>query len=54
MSGEKTEELNVQEMVRRFKGSIDNNGDGDVDIQDVKAFFAPRGGVVDKIKGLFK
>jgi hypothetical protein len=41
-------------MVTRFKRSIDKDGDGEVDLQDLKAFFARRGGVVDKIKGLFK
>ena len=54
MSGEKTEELNVQEMVTRFKGSIDNNGDGHVESAGLKAFLARKGGVVDKTKGIFK
>lgn len=54
VSGGKTNGLNVQEMMTKFKGSMDKDGDGDVDIQDLKAFFAGSGGVVDKIKGLFK
>ena len=54
VSGGKTDGLNVREMLTRFKGSMDKDGDGDVDFQDLKAFFAGSGGVVDKIKGLFK
>lgn len=50
----KTNGLNVQAMVSKFKGSMDKDGDGDVDLQDLKAFFAGSGGVVDKVKGLFK
>jgi hypothetical protein len=53
-SGGKTEGLDVKGMLTRFKGSMDKDGDGDVDLQDLKAFFAGKGGVVDKIKGLFK
>jgi hypothetical protein len=41
-------------MMTRFKGSMDKDGDGDVDLQDLKAFFTGSGGVVDKVKGLFK
>lgn len=54
VSGGKTNGLNVQAMVTKFKGSMDKDGDGDVDMQDLKAFFAGNGGVADKIKGLFK
>lgn len=50
----KTDGLNVQGMMAKFKGSMDKDGDGDVDLQDLKTFFSGRGGVVDKIKGLFK
>ncbi|MDQ3845853.1 MAG: hypothetical protein M3342_17850, partial [Bacteroidota bacterium] len=53
-SGGKAAGLNVQEMITRFKGRLDRDDDGDVDLQDLKAFFAGKGGVVDKIKGLFK
>src|SRR5215210_8968685 len=38
VSGGKTDGLNVQGMMARFKGSMDK--DGDVDLQDLKAFFA--------------
>jgi hypothetical protein len=54
LSGGKTNGINVQGMMTKFKGSMDKDGDGDVDLQDIKAFFAGNGGVVDKIKGLFK
>jgi hypothetical protein len=54
VSGGKTEGLNVQAMMTKFKGSMDRDSDGDVDLQDLKAFFTGSGGVVDKIKGLFK
>ena len=50
----KTNGINVQGMMAKFKASMDKDGDGDVDAQDLKAFFAGNGGVVDKIKGLFK
>ena len=49
----KTNGINVQGMMAKFKASMDKDGDGDVDAQDLKAFFAGNGGVVDKIKGLF-
>jgi hypothetical protein len=50
----KTNGLNVKEMLAKFKGSMDQDRDGDVDLQDLKAFFSGKGGVVDKVKGLFK
>src|SRR5215210_8378301 len=54
VSGGKTNGLNVQGMITKFKTSMDKDGDGDVDLQDLKAFFAGKGGVLDKVKGLFK
>jgi LysM repeat protein len=53
-SGGKTIGMNVQAMMTKFKTGMDKDGDGDVDFQDVKAFFAGSGGVMDKVKGLFK
>ncbi|HEX8278838.1 MAG TPA: hypothetical protein VF540_09085 [Segetibacter sp.] len=50
----KTNGLDVKGMMTKFKGSLDKDGDGDVDMQDLKAFFTGSGGVVDKVKGLFK
>jgi hypothetical protein len=54
VSSGKTNGINVQLMMTKFKGTMDKDGDGDVDLQDLKAFFAGKGGVVDKVKGLFK
>lgn len=54
VSGGKTAGLNVQAMMTKFKGSMDKDNDGDVDLQDLKAFFSGSGGLVDKIKGIFK
>jgi hypothetical protein len=54
VSNGKTNGLDVQGMLTKFKGSMDRDGDGDVDLQDLKAFFTGSGGVADKIKGLFK
>jgi hypothetical protein len=54
VSDGKTNGLNVQGMMNKFKGGMDRDGDGDVDLQDLKAFFTGSGGVGDKIKGLFK
>jgi uncharacterized protein YidB (DUF937 family) len=53
-SSGKTIGMNVQTMMNKFKGSMDRDKDGDVDFQDLKAFFAGSGGVIDKVKGLFK
>jgi hypothetical protein len=50
----KTKGLNVQSMLAKIKGGMDRDKDGDVDLQDLKAFFTGSGGVVDKVKGLFK
>ena len=54
VSNGKTNGLNVKGMVTKFQSSMDKDGDGDVDLQDLKAFFSGSGGVADKIKGLFK
>jgi hypothetical protein len=50
----KTNDLNVSGMLNKFKTGMDKDGDGDVDLQDLKAFFSGSGGLVDKVKGLFK
>ena len=50
----KTNGLNIQGMMNKLKASMDRDSDGDVDLQDLKAFFTGKGGVVDKVKGLFK
>lgn len=54
LSGGKTTGMNIQAMMKKFKAGLDKDNDGDIDFQDLKAFFTGSGGVVDKIKGLFK
>lgn len=54
VSSGKTNGLDVKGMFAKFKGGLDKDGDGDVDLQDFKALFSGSGGVVDKVKGLFK
>ncbi|MEJ7625283.1 MAG: hypothetical protein WKF35_00350 [Ferruginibacter sp.] len=55
LSGGKSDKINFQDMLNRFDGGkLDHDGDGKVDIQDVKSMFAGEGGVVDKIKGFLK
>ena len=49
----KTNSLNVSAMMTKLQGGMDRDKDGDVDLQDLKEFFAGKGGVVDKVKGLF-
>lgn len=58
LSGGGTSGLNVQDLLNKFKGGLDRDGDGDVDLQDLAAIFSGNktggGGVMDAIKGLFK
>lgn len=56
LSGGSTSGMNVQGLLNKFKGGLDQDGDGDVDLQDLTAAFSGKGGsggVIDKIKGLF-
>ncbi len=56
LSGGSTAGLNVQNLLNKFKGGLDRDGDGDVDLQDLSAAFSGKsgGGVMDTLKGLFK
>ena len=54
LSGGKTSGMNLQEMLSKFKGGLDKDGDGDVDFQDLKTAFSGDGSIMDKVKGMFK
>jgi hypothetical protein len=53
LSGGKTSGVDVQGMVSKFKGKLDADGDGDVDLQDLKGLLGGGGSIMDKVKGLF-
>lgn len=55
----KAEGINIQDIFSKFKGSLDKNGDGHTDLQDVIAMFSGNnksegGGLLDSVKGFFK
>jgi hypothetical protein len=54
LSGGKTSGFNVQNLLNRFgAGNLDKDGDGDVDLKDLKAMFTGDGasGFLDTAKG---
>jgi Bacterial protein of unknown function (DUF937) len=53
-SGGKTSGFNVGSLLSKFKGGLDKDGDGDVDLDDLKSLFGGTGGMMDKVKGMFK
>ncbi|MFT3826772.1 MAG: hypothetical protein QM731_22810 [Chitinophagaceae bacterium] len=58
LSNGQTSGINVQDIFAKFKGSLDKDGDGDVDLQDLTAMFSGNksgggGGILDTVKGLF-
>lgn len=52
-SGGGTSGFDVQGLMNKFKSGLDKDGDGDVDLQDLKSLFTSGGGLMDKVKGLF-
>jgi len=56
LSGGKTAGVDVQGLLGKFKGGLDKDGDGDVDLQDLQSALSGAGqggGLLDKVKGLF-
>lgn len=53
-SGGATSKFNITSMFAKVKSGLDKDGDGDVDFRDLKAMFSSTGGIMDKIKKVFK
>lgn len=52
LSGGKTSGLNIQGMLGKFKGVLDKDHDGDVDLQDIQSVFSGGGSIMDKVKSM--
>ena len=48
----KTSGVNIQGLLSKFKTGLDKDGDGDVDLQDLKGLLSG-GGFMDSVKGFF-
>jgi hypothetical protein len=53
-SGGKTSGLDVGSLLNKFKGGMDKDGDGDVDMSDLSSMFGGSGGIMNSVKGMFK
>lgn len=54
LSGGKTAGLDMQGILQKLKTGLDQDKDGDLDMQDLKgAFSGGAGGMMDKVKGMF-
>lgn len=53
LSGGKTSGFNISSLLGKAKAGMDVDGDGDIDLQDLKALFS-NSGIVDKVKNMFK
>ena len=55
LTGGKTAGVNMGGILNKFKGGLDKDGDGDVDLSDLTGLLTGSGGgsVLDKVKGMF-
>ncbi len=54
LSGGKTSGFNMEKAMNKFTGGkFDKDGDGDLDLQDLKSLLTGGGSIADKVKGMF-
>lgn len=53
LSGGKTSGVDMGGILNKFKGGLDRDGDGDVDLSDLTGMLGGGGGLMDKVKGMF-